>query len=90
MNGVYELVKENDELKRYIKFLEMKCNEYEKYYAMEIELINTLPSMPFISSNEAVEFDTEFIRIPERRIYARCEDLSSIRGKMKNLERVKQ
>lgn len=82
MCASYKLEKENEELKRYIDFLEAKCKEYEKYYNIEIRYRNSSQSMPYIMSNKEIVYDTEIIRIPERRIYVGCKDLSKIREKM--------
>lgn len=80
MISLYELEKENDELKRYIQFLEAKCKEYEKHYDIEVQCRNSLEfhSMPRIIT-EDYEYDTEIIRIPERKFLVGCQDLSKIR-----------
>lgn len=78
----YKLQKENEELKRYINFLEAKCKEYEKYYNIEIQYRNSSQPMPYIMPNERIVYDTEIIRIPERKFYVGCKDLSKIREKM--------
>ena len=80
MISLYKLEKENDELKRYIQFLEAKCKEYEKHYDIEIQCRNSLQfhPMPRII-DEKCEYDTEIIRIPERKFLVWCKDLSKIR-----------
>lgn len=84
MISLYELEKENDELKRYIQFLEAKCKEYEKHYDIEIQCRN---SLEYHSRQRIIpedykyekEYDTEIIRIPERKFLVGCQDLSKIR-----------
>lgn len=77
MISLYKLEKENDELKRYVQFLEIKCREYEKYYDIEIQCKNSLGH--FVPTTEDRIYDTEVIRIPERKFLVGCQDLSEIR-----------
>lgn len=75
---IYKLEEENDMLKRYIQFLEAKCKEYEKHYNVEIQIRNSLPPMPRIITDETNFYDTQIIRIPERKFLVGCQDLSKI------------
>lgn len=86
MISLYKLEKENDELKRYVQFLEAKCKEYEKHYDIEIQCRNSLQfhPMPRIIT-ESDRYDTEIIRIPERKFLVGCQDLSEIRKNINNL-----
>lgn len=82
---LYELEKENDELKRYIGFLETKCKEYEKHYDIEISARNSTYPIEITNKNETTVYDVEVIRIPERKLFVGCRDLSEIRKKIDNL-----
>lgn len=84
--NLYELEKENEELKRYIGFLETKCKEYEKHYDIEIQYRNSSQPMPYIMPNKVIAYDTEIIRIPERKFLVGCKDLSKIREMIQELE----
>lgn len=85
MDKIYELIKENEDLKKYVEFLEAKCKEYEKHYDIEIQCRNSLQfhSMPkIITDNDS--YDMEIIRIPERKFMVGCQDLSKIRKKIED------
>lgn len=86
MISLYKLEKENDELKRYIQFLEAKCKEYEKHYDIEIQCRNSLQIhlMPRIIT-EKDRYDTEIIIIPERKFLVGCQDLSEIRKSINDM-----
>ena len=55
-----------NEIKKYVEYLQMKVNEFEKYYDVEIELRQSTPSLKFSSITNKTGA-IEVVRIPERK-----------------------
>ena len=52
----------------YTKYLQVKVNEYEKYYNVETSLIRETPFVKFRSQTDKVDA-IEIVRIPERKFW---------------------